>query len=64
MAFDKNKVPPGLLKEIPGKANNTARSARKNALQRRLEGKAADSSEGSSKNTEMPNAKNSRIRIG
>jgi hypothetical protein len=36
MYNDSKTMPQGLLKEIPGKANTTARDAKRNALQRRL----------------------------
>lgn len=51
--FDKSKMPPGLLKELPDKANGNAKDARAAALQRRLDQKNGGQT-----------ANNKRIRIG
>jgi hypothetical protein len=50
MAFDKSKLPPGLLKEVPSKKGN---ENKKMALKRRLEKSPADNKDD-----------NKRIRIG
>lgn len=55
--FDKSKLPPGLLKEVPSAKGNSNKKA---ALQRRLD----KESKAESKSKTEENDSNKRIRIG